>query len=263
MNKTKIEWTNYTWNPVTGCNKHCDYCYARKIANRFGDKEFKPTFHKNRLNDPHLIKKPSKIFVGSMGEVFDDECIVKGWVARILSVVKANPQHTLQFLTKQPQNLIKFSPYPKNAWVGVSVDDSDHLFDAIAKLLVIDATVKYISFEPLLYWDWKGIPLDEAFKYGGINWVIIGQQTPIRQSTSPSLNWIYNIVTYADRANIPIFLKDNLREKFCVYGYPQSVDWALKRMTMRQEFPKASATPVLGYDKNQAIFSKAKIYGCH
>ena len=197
MNKTKIEWTNQTWNPVTGCLKGCAYCYARKIAFRFyGD--FQPRFFPERLGQPLELKVPSKIFVCSMGEMFGD-WVPAAWQKQILNVITDASWHIFQILTKQPQNLAKYS-YPENLWLGLSVDKQDAV-DGLRQLLATDARVKFASFEPLL--EEINTNLD------GLHWIIIGAQTnPDKQ---PEEKWVKNLVVEAERCNIPVFMKKNLK----------------------------------------------------
>lgn len=142
MNKTKIEWCDYTWNPVTGCLHGCEYCYAQRIANRFGlafapkldeidgckydspegldtmlelnkpyykngriqpyPMAFLPTFHKYRLDEPKKVTKPSKIFVSSMGDLFGD-WVPDEWIQDVFKACEATPQHKYMFLTKNPK----------------------------------------------------------------------------------------------------------------------------------------------------------------
>lgn len=157
MQHSKIEWLQtdgkpgYSVNPVKGyCPVGCPYCYARRMYDRFKwDKTIRYA-DASWFGIDHL--PPSRIFVGSTIELFGD-WVITAWMNCILDQVKLNPQHTFIFLTKQPQNLQKYSPYPPNAWVGVSVDGTDNaplgrmLYTGFGK---VQATVKFISFEPLL-----------------------------------------------------------------------------------------------------------------
>ena len=118
-------------------------------------------------------------------------------------MMKDNPQHRIYTLTKQPQNLIKFSPFPENCWVGVTATNNDQYRKAIYYLAHIEAKVKYISFEPLL--DHIHILAFNSF----INWVIIGAQT--KPYKPPKIEWVEEIVKACDKAGVKVFLKDNLR----------------------------------------------------
>lgn len=240
MQHTKIEWVKnpdgtqgYTWNPITGCLNGCPYCFARKLANgrlkrKYLDNYFTlrdrghptrtthndpffPRYWPDRMDDKELWnKKPKGIFVCDMGELFGS-WVPETYTKAILLSIKANPQHRFYLLTKQPQNLIKFSPFPENCYVGITVDqdeDEKTFPQALACLAKIKAKVKYISFEPLLgkiEWNMPGL-----VKYSGLNWVIIGQQTPIKKATMPKIEWVEEIVEAADKVGIPVFLKNNL-----------------------------------------------------
>lgn len=214
MNKSKIEWTDYTWNPVTGCTRNCPYCYARRMAyrlkGRYGypeDDPFKPTFHPDRLLEPLNVKKPSKIFTVSMGELFDPQAS-EIWLHLVLDVIFNSPQHTFQILTKQPRNIPNWEEaeahWPSNVWLGVSVDGStsgqekiDDLFDSSFPHL------KFVSFEPLLG------PIKDL-NLECIHWVIIGAQTG-QGAQQPRKEWIEPIISQVVENDIPLFIKDNLQ----------------------------------------------------
>ena len=245
MNKTKIEWTDFTWNPITGClgpngdGVRCSYCYANKLANGrlkplylshshplTGDTQdpFAPRFWVDRLEEPTHLKKPAKIFVCDMGELLGN------WVPRVIkndifAIIKRCPWHTFQLLTKQDQNLHKFSPYPDNCWVGVSVEGRD-LGRPIYFLNQIKATVKFISFEPLLY------PVTQVNLIQRLNWVILGGKSG-RDPFYPPIEWINEIELKTRTADIPIFEKNNL--------FPPN-----QRYLMKREFPAIGvAAPIL------------------
>lgn len=233
MNTTKIEWTDYTWNPVTGCLNHVNGlckgggfpCYAWAIANRFKGTKAWPngfylTYHPNRIDEPFHHKEPSKIFVCSMGELFGDwvdDKVIDG----VLFTVENNPQHIFQFLTKFPQNLTKWNPWPENAWVGVTVARQESV-GQLYNLCSVDAPVRFISIEPMLEHitldgytvkiPWAGGEARGGRDYspvlGFIDWIIIGAQTnPLRL---PQRAWVQEIIDAADKAGVPVFLKDNL-----------------------------------------------------
>lgn len=245
MSKTKIEWCDYTLNPVKGlCPMKCSYCYASKIYRRF---KWDPEIRFNAkwwwdLVEIEKKKVPSRIFVGSTMELFGD-WIKPEWAEEIFDAVRDYDNHTFIFLTKRPENLIKYSPFPENCWVGVSVprywDDSaighPEAFQRISKLGEIEATVKFVSFEPLQEAIASNFDfgLDRAFKAYGIKWVIIGQQTPASPKTAPKVEWIREIIEAADKAGIPVFLKNNLAPLI-----DTSMDWAFNKTGYRQELPE-------------------------
>lgn len=235
MNQTKIEWCDYTINPVKGlCPMACPYCYARAMYKRF---KWNPEIrYTSRWNAELPWIKPSRIFIGSTIELFGD-WIPTEWLEDIFLKVKLDSQHTFIFLTKQPQNLIKFSPFPDNCQIGLSVThqgvgESNHgCSGAIPSLEDIDARVKFISFEPLLS------SINPSFAEF-VDWVIIGQQTPPSKKTSPKIEWVQEIVEAADRAGVPVFLKNNLKPLFQPLMKVPNLSWWGNVFGLRQEMPK-------------------------
>lgn len=196
MNKTKIEYCNYTWNPVTGCLHACDYCYARRIALRFWG-NFAPKFHLERIYEPLKLREPSIIFAVDMGDLFG-EWVPSKWIYDVLHVAEKACWHKFIFLTKNPKRLTEFV-YPANVWLGVTVDRQKRV-EGIKSLLATNAKVKFVSFEPLL----ENVNLD----LNGLNWIIIGAQTnPERQ---PEKEWVDKLVTQARQNDIKVFMKNNL-----------------------------------------------------
>ena len=112
MNKTKIEWTDYTWNPVTGCLHGCPYCYMQRMVKR-GIYNMKPTFYEKRLKSPIGIGNQSKIFVSSTGDLFG-HWVPDAWIELVLETVRKCPQHIFQFLTKNPIKYKEFN-FPDNS----------------------------------------------------------------------------------------------------------------------------------------------------
>ena len=212
MQKTKIEWVRnpdgtqgYTDNPVKGkCPMACSYCYARKMYVRF---HWNPEI---RYEPKGLVKientvKPCGIFLGSTFELFWDY-LERFWQDGIFKTIRACPQHRFYLLTKQPQNLIKWSPFPENCWVGVTATDGKMFERATYYLRSIEAKIKYISFEPLLD------PIGNMLVWLGqtVDWVIIGQQTPVKKATMPQIEWVREIMEACDKASVPVFIKNNL-----------------------------------------------------
>ena len=159
---TKIEWTQETWNPVTGCTKvspGCEHCYAERMANRLqkmGQSKyangFKVTLHPDVLDDPLHWKKPRNIFVCSMSDLFHED-VPGEFVYQVLRIAERCPQHTLQILTKRAKRMAWFcdSPdMPTNIWLGVTAEDQQRADERIPYLLNTPAAVKFLSLEPLL-----------------------------------------------------------------------------------------------------------------
>ena len=273
MNKTKIEWVKnpdgtqgYTWNPITGCLNGCPYCYARKLANgrlrsrylanmhiapvditplgrvitddgvklRVLTDPFYPRFWPDRLY-VDMGKKPKGIFVCDMSDLFGIG-IPEMWTRQILNASKIYPEHRFYLLTKQPHNLIKFSPFPDNCWVGVTVTTNNMYQEAVDWLEQVQAKLRYISFEPLL----GRVALDHPaweFKADTVNWVIIGAQT--KPYKPPRIEWVEEISEAATKAGIPIFLKNNLLPLYNSLREaksPQSLPF--KEGHLRQEMPR-------------------------
>ncbi len=220
MAKTKIEWCDYTINPVKGlCPMSCSYCYARRMYKRF---KWNPEIRFDRKGLLGTSVKPSRIFVGSTMELFG-EWVKPEWLEIIFTWCKIYKEDTFIFLTKQPQNLPR--EFPNNCWIGVSCTNHRQFHDASYYLQRIKAKVRFYSFEPLL----EHINLESPNPYFMGDWVIIGAQTPYSKKTAPRKEWVDEIIDAADKAKIPVFLKDNLRPVLInVYG---------KWMPMRQEFP--------------------------
>lgn len=216
LSKSGIEYLDYSWGVFSGCHNlefgicPVKACWAKSITTRFSNhypNGFKPTFYYEALESPRYIKKPSRIGVGWVGDV-----IGYGHEYRelIFNLIETCPQHTFLFLTKNSENLAKWSPFPSNCWVGVSATNREQFLKATNGLNGIEARVKFLSLEPLL----GHITYDAYRLINTVNLAIIGQQTPIRPKTTPKLEWIEEIEEAADRVGIPVFEKNNLASLF-------------------------------------------------
>lgn len=279
MDKTKIDWADASWNPVTGCMHGCEYCYARRIAERFGgcwrldlppdtswrgnvgerklmgdyarhndgkchvldEPEiecavfdppsgyrgkvkpypyyFSPTFHRYRLGEPQSWKKPRNIFVCSMADLFGD-WVPDEWIEQVFEACEAAPQHKYLFLTKNGKRYLELArkgimPDADNFWYGCSVTRPD------APFFFSNKCKTFASIEPILEpFDW--VP---GLKHIGLpDWIIVGAETDNRKNkVRPEKDWLGGIVNGCAEHNIPLFMKESLRE--------------LMGADFRQEFP--------------------------
>ena len=216
--RTKIEWAQATWNPVTGCtpvSEACEHCYASNLAKRFwkGRKFSEIRFHRDRLKQPYKWKKPRIIFVCSMGDLFH-AAVAQTWIDEILQIVKDNHKHIFIFLTKRPHRM-KFWLFPDNCWAGVTVELQSH-HHRIDELLMVVAPVRFISVEPMLAaidlklcwrnntgrWDATGKPLPLK----KIDWVICGAETG--PGARPlDLKWARDLRDQCRVTDTPFFFK--------------------------------------------------------
>ena len=227
MNRTQIEWTDYTWSPVTGCwgpggtaekPNRCSYCYAEKMANRFnsqlpgyrprGGDPFAPRFHSDRLDLPAKVKKSSKIFVCFMADLFG-AWVPSAWIEAVLETIRACPQHTFQLLTKNPARLGNYNPFPGNVWVGTTITNQADADERLPWLLRVDAPVRFVSHEPLLGKIFVG---DGLWPPIGphIDWAIIGAMTG-PGAVRPDPEWVHNLFMQYSEAGVPVFIKDNIK----------------------------------------------------
>lgn len=210
MAKSKIEWTESTWNPVTGCTKlsdGCANCYACKMANRLQKmgnfkyrNGFQLTLHESCLTEPLAWKKPSLIFVNSMSDIFHEDVPVN-YVKAVFSVMNQAHWHTFQVLTKRAERLVELSPeliWSDNIWQGVTVE-SEKYKGRIDYLRNVPATVKFISFEPLLG-DVGPVNLRD------IDWAIVGGESGFN-CRPMEVDWVLNIKLQCEQQNTMFYFK--------------------------------------------------------
>jgi protein gp37 len=210
MNRTKIEWTDYTWNPITGCLHNCWYCYAKKMFTRF-HRSFEPTFHPERLNELEKLKKPSKIFVCSVADLFA-EWTKSEWVLQVLMEMKKYPQHIYQLLTKQPQNIAKEINFGDNVWIGTTVTKQTECVN-IEEILQVQSGVRFVSFEPLL----EEINCDLE----GLDWIIVGKLTGSKKIPLQK-EWVEKLIKQARELKTPIFIKNNVNWVEKIQEFPNT-----------------------------------------
>lgn len=210
MRATKIEWTERTWNPVTGCTKRsngCKHCYAEAMARRLfamGNYKyrngFKNTIHPEALEEPLKWRKDSVVFVCSMGDLFHEDVPFE-FVDEVMDIIRKTPQHTYQLLTKRAERMAEYFSsrfIPQNVWLGVTVEDTLTKF-RIDFLRNLSAQVKFLSCEPLLC-DLGKLDLK------GIDWIIVGGESgPIARPMKEE--WVLNIKQQAEKNAIPFFFK--------------------------------------------------------
>ncbi len=235
-------------NCFWGCLHGCRYCSARNMARRFGRslaekrgypldvgekmRAFQPVFlpdqagigrvpPKFRSRNPHLQPGQAMIFCEEMGDIMGDWVPDKVIWTLIQQEILSHPQHVVQILTKNPFRLANFNPWPANCWVGASATDPQQIKNAFKWLSRVEARVSFISLEPLL----GRIVLHPTwFEHSGVNWIIVGQQTPPSRLTMPPKDWVEDLTDDAARAGVPIFQKNNLSP--------------LLGESLRQEWPK-------------------------
>ena len=208
--QTSIEWTDSTWNPVTGCDKispGCKNCYAARLAPRLkamGNPRyangFEVTLHHDLVELPTKWAKPKKIFVNSMSDLFHDEVPLE-FIQAVFSTIVAAHHHTFQVLTKRPERAFELSvqlPWPSNLWMGTSVESTDYL-DRIDTLRQVPALTRFLSLEPLL----GAIP---DIDLTDIDWVIAGGESGPK-ARKVEEGWVRDIRDQCEAANVRFFFK--------------------------------------------------------
>ena len=210
MAETKIEWTDKTWNPVTGCTKKsegCLHCYAEVMARRLKGmgqvkykNAFKLTVHPESLDEPKTWTKPHNIFVCSMGDLFHEK-VPFDFIDRVMETIAATPQHRYQILTKRSERLHEYfttHDVPQNVWLGTRVESRRNKF-RIDYLRELHAPVRFLSCEPLIE-DLGEMDLT------GINWVIVGGESGM-QARLIKEDWIIRIKDQCEQHHIAFFFK--------------------------------------------------------
>lgn len=217
--RSKIEWTEVTWNPVTGCDRvsaGCDHCYALTMAIRLkamgsmkyqndGDTRtsgpgFGLTIHPSTLGEPYKWKSPRTVFVNSMSDLFHAK-VPLSFIQAVFDVMRDTPHHTYQVLTKRSLRLKRLAPeleWPDNCWMGVSVENSEVL-NRVDHLRSVPAAVRFLSCEPLLG------PLD-GIDLRGIDWVIAGGESGAGYRPL-DIAWARGIRDACAEQNVPFFFK--------------------------------------------------------
>ena len=217
--RSTIEWTEATWNPVTGCDRvsaGCDHCYAMTLAKRLkamgsekyqndGDPRtsgpgFGVTIHPQALDEPRRWRQPRVVFVNSMSDLFHAR-VPLGFIRDVFDVCRDTPQHTYQVLTKRSLRLRRLGEsldWPSNLWMGVSVENSDALL-RVDHLRDVPAAVRFLSCEPLIG------PLD-GLNLDGIHWVIAGGESGANHRRVDG-EWVRGIRDTCQAAGVPFFFK--------------------------------------------------------
>ncbi len=216
-----VDWASWTWNPVTGCEHGCRFCYAREIANSermapYYPNKFEPTFHPYRLSAPKNTSKPKsddtrdgRVFVCSMADLFG-KWVPNAWIESVFKACLDSPEWEYLFLTKWPARYSKM-PLIKKAWYGASIIQQSDVKRVESDMAKIDSgdVIKWISLEPML----------GPIKFEDISWcnlVVIGAQTSTNQpdgfvpSFSPHYDWVHDIVEQCREFCVPYYLKENL-----------------------------------------------------
>ena len=208
---SRIEWTEATWNPSVGCTKispGCKHCYAESMSKRLKamgtpgyENGFRLTMLAERLQEPLQRKKPTVYFVNSMSDLFH-QSVPDAFIDQVFDVISRCPKHTFQILTKRAERLANYAAnlkLPRNAWLGVSVEDKKYGVPRIEHLRRVQASVRFLSVEPLL----EAIgPIDLT----GIHWVIVGGESGPK-SRPMRLQWVLDIKRQCEAQEAQFFFK--------------------------------------------------------
>jgi protein gp37 len=214
MSKTKIQWTDETWNTIAGCSPAspgCANCYAKKhtlrlhgnpnekIAYKYRN-GFAVTGHPQYVDEPFSWRKPRMVFVNSMADTFHDD-VPEEFIQRLFEIMVECPQHIFQILTKRAERLAELSnrlPWPENIWAGVTVESSDYLY-RLDFLREVPARVRFVSFEPLI----GAVP---HIDLNSIDWAIVGGESGSK-ARMMEVEWARDIRDQCIQADVPFFFK--------------------------------------------------------
>jgi len=207
---SKIEWTQVTWNPVTGCSKvsqGCKYCYAERLAKRLQIMDvkrykngFDVTLHEDLVKLPLRWQQPRLVFVNSMSDLFHEKIPLE-FIKRIFDTMERSPKHVFQILTKRSKRLREASkelPWPINVWMGVSIED-ETVLNRVYDLQQVPAHVRFLSCEPLIG------PLN-TLPLQGIHWVIVGGESGPKARPMKK-EWVESILQQSCEAGVAFFFK--------------------------------------------------------
>ena len=237
MQKTKIAWTDYSWNPTTGCtavSDGCKNCYAKIVHERFNNTPFSEiVFHEDRLIEPYKKKKGTKIFIGSMTDLFQDG-VTYQMFSKIMVTVTGNPQHTFQMLTKRPLRMKEFFDrytqvfeVPKNLWLGVTAENQKEADARIPILLDTPAAKRFVSIEPML--GEVKLMMVPYFKGVYLDWVIVGGESGAKSKVRHMKpEWVQKIYDDCKDARVAFFFKQ----------------WGAHKPSGSYEFEKVQQFPV-------------------
>lgn len=236
MNRTRIDWADFSWNPIKGkCPEACWYCYARRIYQRF-DLDPKLRLDYKELMAPAALFKPARIFVCSTMELFHPR-IPELWRMEIFNIIAALSSLTFIVLTKHPELITK--AIPDNVWLGVSVTGAED-WARVRELSKIPARVKFISLEPFL---------DKTPDLGQVrelDWLIIGRLTGHGRKNDPKLHALLSVVGQAKALGIPVFLKGSLAGIWpgpLIQEYPKAAESFPAGQKKPRHFTQVGRTP--------------------
>ena len=232
MGKSKIEWTQATWNPMSGCTKisaGCANCYAETMAYRLKamgtkgyENGFAVTLHPEKLSDPLKHKKPTMYFVCSMGDLFHED-VPFDYIDQIFAIMALTPQHTYQVLTKRPERMNQYMENPPalwplpNVWLGVTAENQEQADKRIPILIDTPAAVRFVSIEPMLgeinlqklhrkmVNGAPAYPCNEPYLFD-LDWVIVGGETGANARPMHP-DWVRSIKEQCEEAKVPFFFK--------------------------------------------------------